>query len=202
MRELLPGVYVWDWWSQKFGYDFHGWLVPHDDGNVVVDPVELPDTVLAALKKRGVSAIAITNRNHFRDAARLRDATGARVLVHRDDAAFVREKGVVVDGELHPGERVGPFRIEAADGKSPGEVALYWAERKILLVGDCVVGPREGELGLLPRAVIDDFARLERSLQRLATSLDFDVVLCSDGFPVLSGGRSALVKLLSRWPRD
>src|SRR6476660_4142983 len=103
MREILPGIYSWDQWSEKFRYDFHGWFVPSPDGNLAIDPVEMPDTVLARLKSDGVARILLTNRNHFRDAQRLRQATGAVVMVHRDDAAFVRSKGVDVDEELVPG---------------------------------------------------------------------------------------------------
>jgi len=198
MREILPGIWCWDWWSEKFGYDFHGWLVPHADGNLVIDPVELPVAAFPRLVRDGVARIVLTNRNHYRDARRLREATSARVMVHRNDAAFVRGKGVDIDEELEPGRRIGPFTVEAAAGKSPGEVALFWPERRILLVGDCCVGPRPGELGLLPAGVIDDLPRLRRSLARLAT-LDVEVVLCSDGHPVLAGGRAAVEKLVASW---
>jgi glyoxylase-like metal-dependent hydrolase (beta-lactamase superfamily II) len=198
MREIVAGVFGWDWFAEKFGYDFHGWLVPHEEGNLVVDPVTIPDGVLAALKERGVRSIVITNRNHYRDAERLRVATGATVRVHPADAAFVRAKGVQADGALEAGGRIGPFTVEAAAGKSPGEVALHWRERKLLIVGDACVGPRPGELGLLPPAVIDDLAGLRRSLERLA-GLEVESILCCDGHPVLSGGRAALERLCATW---
>jgi glyoxylase-like metal-dependent hydrolase (beta-lactamase superfamily II) len=199
MREIVAGVWCWDWWAEKFGYDFHGWFVPHLDGNVAIDPVEMPDTVLASLKKQGVRRIVITNRNHYRDAQRLREATGAVVMVHRDDAQFVRDKGVLVDEGIEYGRRIGPFTVEPANGKSPGEIALHWEDRKILLVGDCCVGKKPGELGLLPPAVIDDLPQLRLSLEHLAATVDFDVVLCSDGHPVLEDGRAALRKLVASW---
>ena len=196
MREILPGVVTWPWFSERFMYDFNGYFVRHASGNLAVDPVELPDDVLEALAREGVQRILLTNRNHFRDAARLAQTTRAQVLVHAADAAFVRQKGVAVDGELTAGARVGPFTVVGAPGKSPGEVALHWPERRLLLVGDACVGPQPGVLGLLPDAVIDDKGQLQESLRALAT-LDVDTLLLADGHPILSGGRAALERLVA-----
>jgi glyoxylase-like metal-dependent hydrolase (beta-lactamase superfamily II) len=143
-----------------------------------------------------VATVALTNRNHFRAAAAVKQATGARVLVHAADAEFVRGKGVTVDGELVHGATVGPFVIVDASGKSPGEVALYWRERRILVVGDICVGNPPGKLGLLPEAAMDDPARLRASLQHLG-ELDFDTLLVGDGEPILQGGRQALRQLVA-----
>ena len=40
--------------------------------------------------------------------------------------------------------------VVAAPGKSPGEVALHWPERRLIVVGDACVGNPPGELSLLP----------------------------------------------------
>jgi len=192
MRELLPGVFTWPWFSEKFGYHFNGFWIER----IVIDPVEMKDPTLLAIEKRGTDAIVLTNRNHFRAAERVRERTGAPVLVHPADAAFVKSKGVTVGGEL--GDRIGPFTVVGASGKSPGEVALHWPERRILLVGDACVGPKPGELGLLPEAVMDDPPRLRESLRKLC-ALDFDTVLCADGHSILTGGKQALEALVARF---
>jgi len=196
MTELLPDVLRWTWFSEKFQYDFNGHLVRHASGNLCIDPVEMSAEVLEELAREQPSRILLTNRNHFRAAERVRARTGARVAVHPADAAFVREKGVTVDDELAIGQHVGPFKIVAADGKSPGEIALYDAARKLLLVGDACVGNPPGACGLLPAAVMDAPETLKASLRRLAT-LDFDTLLVGDGEPILSGGRAALQTLVS-----
>ena len=144
MREIVPGILTWPSFSARFGYDFNGFLVRRPDGNLVIDPVEPTDDDLAALVREGVARIVITNRNHYRAAARVADRTGARVAVHSADAAFVRDKGVTVDDALAPGDRVGPFVVVSAAGKSPGEIALHWAEKRILVVGDACVGNSAG----------------------------------------------------------
>jgi glyoxylase-like metal-dependent hydrolase (beta-lactamase superfamily II) len=200
MIEIVPGVFTWPWYSERFRYHFHGTFVPHASGNVVVDPVAAPPDVLDELVRSGVASIALTNRNHFRAAAQVRAATGAQVLVHPADAAFVRGKDVTVDGDLVAGGTVGPFVVVDASGKSPGEVALHWPGRRILVVGDVCVGNPPGHVGLLSESVMDDPARLRASLRRLA-ELDFDALLVGDGEPILEGGRQALRTLLASLPR-
>lgn len=196
MRELVPGIWVWHWFSDRFKYDFNGTFVEHAGGNVVVDPVEPDEATLGELTRRGVATIVLTNRNHFRAAAKVREATGANVAVHPADADFVRSKAVTVDEPLAAGQKVGPFEVVPMAGKSPGEIALYWPERKILLVGDACVGNPPGQLGLLPAAAIDDAAALRASLARAARELDFDVLLVGDGASILAGGRAALAALV------
>jgi glyoxylase-like metal-dependent hydrolase (beta-lactamase superfamily II) len=191
MRELLPGVLTWPWFSERHGYDFNGYLIRHPEGNVAVDPVEMTGAVLDELAAEGVRRIVITNRNHFRAAAKLKQRTGARVAVHPADAEFVRKNGVTPDDDLAAGQRAAGFEVIDARGKSPGEIALWNAERRLLIVGDACVGKPPGGLALLPAKVIDDLPVLQASLRRLA-ELEPEVVLPGDGAPILAGGAAAL----------
>jgi glyoxylase-like metal-dependent hydrolase (beta-lactamase superfamily II) len=196
MNELLPGILTWPWFSERHGYDFNGYLVRDPGGNICIDPVEMSDAILDELAAEGVASIVLTNRNHFRASTRVRGRTGAKVLIHPADAPFVRERGVTVDGELTSGAGVGPFKVIGAPGKSPGEVALHWPARRILMVGDACVGRPPGSCALLPKAVIDDLPLLRESLRKLA-GLDFDALLLGDGACILTGGRTALAALAS-----
>ena len=197
LREILPDVFTWPWFSPRHGYDFNGYLFRDPAGNVAVDPVEIPDPVLDELAELGVARIAITNRNHTRDSSRLRERCAARLAIHPADAEYAKTQGASVDEELRVGARVGPFVVLGAAGKSPGEVALHWPQRRILVVGDVCVGKPPGACALLPESVMDDPATLRRSLTRLARTVDFDVLLFGDGAPILSGGRAALEELVA-----
>ena len=196
MREILPSIFTWPWFSARHGYDFNGWLVRHPQGNLCIDPAEMSNEVLEEISAEGVARVLLTNRNHFRASMRVKERTGARIAIHPADAAFARAKGTTVDDELRPGDRVGPLVVVDAQGKSPGEVALHWPERRILFVGDACVGKPPGECALLPDAVIDDKRALIESLRRLAM-LEFDALLVGDGAPVLEAGRSALKRLVA-----
>ena len=121
------------------------------------------------------------------------------MAIHPADAAFVRQHGVTVDDELAYGDEVGPFVVVDAHGKSPGEVALHWPDRRILVVGDICVSPPGQALGLLPAKVIEDAAALHASLARLA-ELDFDTLLVGDGAWYGTGGKAALLALVGSLP--
>jgi len=197
MDEILPGILTWTWFSARHGYDFNGWLFRHAGGNVCVDPVEMTDEVLDQLSAEGAARIVLTNRNHYRASMRVKERTGARIGIHPADAAFARDKGVAVDDDLRPGDRVGQFTVLDASGKSPGEIALHWPERRILLVGDACVGKPPGECALLPDAVLDDKRALIDSLRRLS-KIEFDTLLLGDGASIPGGGRAALERLLAK----
>jgi glyoxylase-like metal-dependent hydrolase (beta-lactamase superfamily II) len=199
MQEIVPGILTWRWFSERMGCDFNGHLVRGAGGNVCIDPVEPTAADLEVLVREGVARIVLTNRNHFRAAAQVKERTGAPIAVHPADAAFVREKGVPVDEPLAEGQRVGPLVVVGAPGKSPGEIALHWPERRILIVGDACVGKPPGALALLSEKVIDDLPGLKATLRRLAEGVDFDALLVGDGAPILTGGREALRALVASW---
>jgi glyoxylase-like metal-dependent hydrolase (beta-lactamase superfamily II) len=199
MKEIVPGILTWSWFSERHGYDFNGYLIRLPGGNLAVDPVEMDDNVLEELARAGAARILLTNRNHFRAAAKLKARTGARVAVHPADAEFVRKNGVAVDEELSAGEKIGPFTVLDAHGKSPGEIALHWPERRLLIVGDAAVGRIPGALALLPPKVIEELPALQDSIRRLA-QLDIDTVLVGDGASILQGGGEALRTLARSFP--
>jgi glyoxylase-like metal-dependent hydrolase (beta-lactamase superfamily II) len=79
-------------------------------------------------------------------------------------------------------------------GKTAGEIALFWPERRALAVGDLLIAPY-GRLGLVAEDKMEDPTQLKRSLARLK-SLDFDALLVGDGDPLLSGAKAALEDFL------
>jgi glyoxylase-like metal-dependent hydrolase (beta-lactamase superfamily II) len=159
VREFLPGVLSWSWFAEPQGYDFNGTLLLCAEGNLCVDPVEPTEEVLDRLAKEGVAQILITNRNHTRAANRVRERTGARVAIHPADAAYARDQGTAIDAELEVGERAGAFTVVGVPGKSPGEIALHDPARRMLVVGDAVIGNPPGRLSLLRERVMDDSMR-------------------------------------------
>jgi glyoxylase-like metal-dependent hydrolase (beta-lactamase superfamily II) len=195
MKEILPDVFTWPWFSEPHGYNFNGHLICLPTGNLCIDPVEPTAADLDEIAGLGVKHILLTNRNHSRAANKVRRSTGARTSIHPADAPHARKEGADLDDELRIGEKIGPLIIVAADGKSPGEVALHWPERRILIVGDAFVGDPPGKCKLLPEKVVDDAARLRESVRSLL-SLDFDIVLPGDGEPILKYARERLKDLV------
>jgi glyoxylase-like metal-dependent hydrolase (beta-lactamase superfamily II) len=195
METILGDVLTWSWFSEPHGYNFNSLLVPDPDGNLCIDPVEPNNEVMNELVRRGVSRILLTNRNHVRAANQVRERTGARCYIHPEDAAYAKAQGAVLDGEIHTGEKIGVLEVVGVSGKSPGEVALLWAARKALIVGDAIIGNPPGKLGLLRERVMDDPARLRRSVQQLL-ALDFDKILVGDGVSVIGDAKQRLKELI------
>jgi glyoxylase-like metal-dependent hydrolase (beta-lactamase superfamily II) len=199
MREVVKDVFTWPWFSEPHGYNFNGYLILHPAGNLVIDPVEPGDEDLEALAGHGVAHILITNRNHTRAANKVRERTGARTLIHAADAPHARSQGAVIDGELRFGAKIGPLVVIGASGKSPGEVALHWPERRMLIVGDAVIGNPPGHCSLLPEKVMDDPARLRETVEALLV-LEFDTLLTGDGEPILKDAKARLQELVAKFP--
>ncbi|MGB9380046.1 MBL fold metallo-hydrolase [Candidatus Binatus sp.] len=196
METILGDVLTWSWFSEPHGYNFNSILLRDPRGNICVDPVEPNDQVLGELVRLGVSRILITNRNHVRAANKIRERTGARAYIHPDDAAYAKGQGAVLDGELREGEKIGTLEVIGVSGKSPGEVALLWPDRNALIVGDAVIGNPPGQLSLLRERVMDDPARLRRSVAQLL-ALDFDTILVGDGVSVIGGAKQRLRELVA-----
>ncbi|HEX6138641.1 MAG TPA: MBL fold metallo-hydrolase [Casimicrobiaceae bacterium] len=200
MQEILPDIFTWSWFSEPHGYDFNGYLIRHAGGNLCIDPVQPGDANLAQIERLGAATILITNRNHSRAANLVRERTGARTLIHPDDAPHALSQGAAIDADLRPDGKVGPLAVVAAPGKSPGEVVLHWPERKLLFVGDAVIGNPPGRCALLRDKVMDDPPRLRRSVRALL-DLEFDALLFGDGVPILKDAKARLRELVATFPQ-
>ncbi|HVA79540.1 MAG TPA: MBL fold metallo-hydrolase [Candidatus Binataceae bacterium] len=196
MEAIATDIRTWAWFSTPHGYNFNGLLLAHPQGNICIDPVEASAADLEEIVRARPTRVLLTNRNHVRAANRVRERTGARVAIHSADAPYARSQGAVIDDELRVGERAGPLTVVAVPGKSPGEVALHWPERKILIVGDAVIGNPPGRCGLLREQVMDDPARLRESVRNLL-ALDFETLLVGDGVSIMSGARDRLRELVA-----
>ena len=199
MQEILTDIFTWPWFSETHGYNFNGHLILHPEGNLCIDPVEPSEEELDEIASLGVARILLTNRNHSRASNKLRERTGARTSIHPDDAAHARDQGTALDDALAVGQTVGPLVVVDASGKSPGEVAFHWPERRLLIVGDAVIGNPPGHFGLLREKVMDDPQRLSQSVRRFL-DLDFDSLLVGDGESVLEGAKARLEALVATFP--
>ena len=200
METILGDILTWSWFSQPHGYNFNGLLVPASAGNLCIDPVESSSEVLNELIRRGVSRILLTNRNHVRAANRVRACTAAHCSIHPADAAYAKAQGAMLDGELQVGEKIDMLEVIGVGGKSPGEVAFFWPERRVLIVGDAMIGNPPGHLSLLRESVMDHPPGLRRSIQQLL-ALDFDTILVGDGVSIIGNAKERLSELVDSFPK-
>lgn len=191
MKQLLDGVWTWSVFDEARQVDFNGYYVDTGTARALIDPVPWSEEVEAAIERLGrPTDVIVTNKDHRRAAARARTRFGAAVVVHALDRPLldIPADRTVVDGDVVAGAlRV----VHLPDQKSPGEMALLWPARRLLLLGDALWGKPAGRLTMLPPAKYADPAAARAGLRRLA-ALDVDAVLMGDGAPILSGASEVL----------
>ena len=196
-RVAFDDIYSWSAFDERRQIDFNGHLWVREEGNVLIDPVPMIESDLDQLEALGGARwIVLTNRDHEREAASFRDRTGAEIAVHELDAGELeaRAQRTIADGE----EIVaGLEAVHLRFCKSPGEIALYWKEKRLVLSGDLVVGEPIGELSLLADEKLADPAAAALELRRLL-SLGFDAMLVGDGHSIAHDARERLLECLER----
>jgi glyoxylase-like metal-dependent hydrolase (beta-lactamase superfamily II) len=141
--------------------------------------------------------------DHVGSALQLKNATKAKVAVHKDEAGYVSRKKappklenivyrvvssvikaspVQPDITLNDGDKIGNLRVIHTPGHTPGSISLLDEEKRVLFVGDSlrtkgktVIGPSE--------EFSTDKAKAKESIGKLA-ALTFDVMLPGHGEPL------------------
>ncbi len=176
-------------------------FILHREGEaeaLVIDPGDNAPDILALLERKhlNVAAYLLTHGHvdHVYALAEMVEARPAPVAMHPDDAkwafteraAFPPYYGAPqapprIDRELADGQTwtdIGlTYRVIATPGHSPGGVAFYFEEDKLLLSGDSIF---RGSIGRsdLPGA---DPATLAASLKKLLTLPDDVTIHCGHG---------------------
>ena len=191
MEEILKDVYTWSVYSQEKGYNFNGWFILKQNplfGNVVIDPPQPSDEDLAQMRSMGgVGQIIITNKDHVRWSKELKKEFNPLTMMPSPDAGSVE---IEVDSTFDDGDALAGFlkAVHVPDNKSPGETALFWQQRKILIIGDALIGKPPGDVSLLPQEKYADITLAREGIGVLA-GLDFDALLLGDGEPIPREGK-------------
>lgn len=194
LREILPGIYSWSYFNKEKGYTFNSYAFCFPEKTILIDPVEIPASQLEKLST--ITDILLTNKDHERAAYELRRHLNAKIWIRDFDAQFLREPADVIFDEKTP--LPGGFQaIPIAENKSPGETAFYDSARKILIVGDAIIGWPKKEVSLLPAIKYQDVQKTIAALSSLL-HLEFDILFVGDGECIYDYPRKALERLLER----
>lgn len=197
-HKVTDGIWMWSVFSEEKEIDFNGYLVQTGENEAfIVDPPCAGDEVLESfgpLPKPQL--IVITNRDHERKAQEFKEAFRIPVTAPKEDAPLmdIPVDKVFEDGDSLPG---GWQVIHLENQKSPGESALYHAERRILILGDALIGKPYQRLSLLPDDKYESKAAAIEGLKRLLP-LDVKIVLPGDGDPIMLNAASLLADALTQ----
>ncbi|MGE0709773.1 MAG: cupin domain-containing protein [Planctomycetota bacterium] len=194
MQQLGEGIWTWRVWKAGAfrGVSFNGHYLLAGDARLLVDPPPLNAWDEEHLDALGApTRIVVTNANHFRAAAEARARWGAELLVPALDRGLLESDAIT--GTFSDGDELGGgvVAVSLHDQKTPGETALRWPERQLVLLGDALIGAPRGALCMLPAAKFKDPAAARAGLRRLL-ELAPEVLLVGDGESLLKGGADAL----------
>ena len=197
MKALLPNIWEWSWFSEEKQLNFNGHLLTVGEHRILIDPPPMTSSDIAFARQGGpVDYIIVTNRDHERETAQLREEFHCTVIVPELDA---KEMTLTVDktckdGELLPG---GIWVVQLAHQKSPGESALFLETGKgILIVGDAILGHPEGALRHLPPEKYANISQAREGLRRLL-KYNFDSLIVGDGASIVTGAKPLLEQVLA-----
>lgn len=197
---IMDDVWMWSAFSQEKGLYFNGFALYTSDGIVIIDPPSADEGVLNAIEPLGpVALVIVTNRDHERESDAFRRHFKAPVAAHQLDAPLMETppEQTFQDGQILPD---GLQVIHLSQQKSPGESALYQPDRKILILGDALLGKPAGQFSMLPEDKYADKSKALEGLKRLQTlQLPIQTILVGDGEPILSNAETALTMFFSQF---
>jgi glyoxylase-like metal-dependent hydrolase (beta-lactamase superfamily II) len=199
MIKLLDDIYSWSVFSDEKQLNFNGWFIQNQSssfGNVVIDPPQPNEKDLTQMQKMGgVQQIIITNQHHLRRASIIQKKFNSKIQINSADAGNIELNS---DFNFSNGEILAGFlkAVVVPNNKTPGETALYWEKRKILFVGDALIGDPPGKLRFLPEKMYADIQRARDGIKTLM-DLDFDTLLVGDGDSILSGAKPAVAEFIN-----
>jgi glyoxylase-like metal-dependent hydrolase (beta-lactamase superfamily II) len=196
MKQILPGMWQWSWFSEEKQLDFNGLFLMVGEHKILIDPPPMTTEASTFIRRNGpVDYVVVTNRDHAREAASCQAEFKCQLQIPDADAAQMEltPTRTYKDGELLPG---GIWVIHLKDQKSPGESALFIPQGPgVLIVGDAVIGKPAGAVSMLPAEKYADAVKAKVGLRRLL-KYNFESLLVGDGISILAGGKQPVEQLL------
>ena len=217
--EILPGIH---WVRGIIGGNC--WLVVDGDIAMVIDTGSPGNArrIARYAERHGaldrLKFIVLTHADidHGGSAAELKRLTGAKIVIHAGEAAFLTEKGnvpglfrwasrlwphlsrsarFVPDVLLKDGDEIGGFEVIHTPGHTPGSICL-WRPGKMIFTGDALRTHANNRLLTPSQPTAHDMAGAMESLRKIA-SLDFDALFGGHGPPVIGNAAAKLRKMLA-----
>jgi glyoxylase-like metal-dependent hydrolase (beta-lactamase superfamily II) len=181
---VVSGTFSLD--GETFDVDNNVWVVGDDEECVVVDAPHDVDAILEVVGGRTVKAIVCTHAHddHVRVAPRLRERTGAPILLHPDDRPLweLTHTDHLWDADLEDGQSLkvagASVTVIHTPGHAPGAVCFYVHDLGCVFTGDTLF---EGGPGATGRSFSDADVIVDSIRRRLFDLPDETVVHTGHG---------------------
>ncbi len=190
LREVVPSIFTWSEYSDEKQIHFNGYYIAHRQEAVIVDPAYLDEAGVRELQGLvsgnghfPLKGILLTNAHHYRISLWLKEVFSVPIYInHLDQSLLEFPADLLFKGgdKLPCGLRAIAFHHQ----KTPGETGFLLGDRKILIVGDALIGRAPGKLNLLPPDKYKDVTLAKKGLAVLR-NYDFETLLVGDGTSVL-----------------
>ncbi len=217
MKSIAPNLYTLDGLLVGRVY-----LIDDPDGLTIIDGsiAQMTNRILSQITASGrrltdIKRILLTHAHpdHVGALPELRAKSGGQIITSAVEKPIVEGqipvprpggktggfvKGITVDQAVSEGDVIpalGGLRVVAVPGHSPGQIAFYQPERKILIMGDTMMHM----FGLrLPMAMATpDMDEARRSIKKVA-ALDVDIACFGHGQPMIGNVSAQLRAFAAR----
>jgi glyoxylase-like metal-dependent hydrolase (beta-lactamase superfamily II) len=225
LHPVAPGIYAIEGLRMGRAYlieDSDGLTLIDSSSQDVADRIL---NVIATIGRRPdeLRTVIVTHYHydHTGNVGRIVQRTGAAFCAHAEDVPYIdgrlpwmtprgvpsfgrrpepftlRVDRAVSDGDVLPA--AGGLEVIHAPGHTPGHIALYARERRVMFSGDAYMNT--GGLQLPPSISTHDMKQAKRSIAQLA-AYDFDVALPGHGRPIIGHASEKLAHWSRAWFGD
>jgi glyoxylase-like metal-dependent hydrolase (beta-lactamase superfamily II) len=194
-QALSDTLFQWSVYEPSVKCEISCTALKANSGLVVVDPVPLAEAAWEELLALApLRAILLTNGNHVRDAARLREKHQVPIVTAvatRREVTELKPDISLLENELIYGIAAIPI-----PGATPGETAFH-ARIGVMIIGDAVINvSTEKGLELLPDKYCADPEQNRASLRKLL-NFEFHTLTFAHGAPVTAHAKERWAALLT-----
>src|ERR1700722_11131584 len=150
--QITAGVWIWQSYELAIKSDLFSTAVATDSGLYFIDPIPLAENALNELcYRQKLAGVIVTNENHFRASSSFADRFSIPMLTRSNCGSKI---GFGLD-------------VIAIEGAASGEIALFKAADRTLIVGDALINFGPNGFAFLPRKYCEDEKQMRQSLRQL-----------------------------------
>ncbi len=192
-HQPLPSVAVWEAYDPQVRTNLASCALILPEAVVLIDPIRLAEDALRELTAEiPISAIVLTNGNHFRAAAYYQQRFQVPIHACADAAADLDQVHSVQEGDVIARH----LAVVELPGAGPGEIAVYCPlDGGTVCMGDALIHLDATGFAFLPDKYCSDARLMRQSLQKLL-ELTFENMTFAHGLPLMGNAATRLQRLL------